>query len=59
LIRIARLPSSSLVSRRLAATRMVLCASSNYLLQHWQPRVPADLASYTVLTYTLLATGDS
>ena len=30
-VRIARLPSSSLISRRLASTRMVLCASPGYV----------------------------
>lgn len=58
-IRIARLPSSSLVSRRLTSTRMVLCASPEYLRQHGHPTVPADLARHPVLSYSLLATGDS
>jgi DNA-binding transcriptional LysR family regulator len=58
-VRIARLPSSSLVCRKLTSTRMVLCASPGYLQQHGHPAVPADLASHPVLTYSLLATGDS
>jgi DNA-binding transcriptional LysR family regulator len=58
-IRIARLPSSSLVSRLLTSTRMVLCASPEYLRQHGQPTVPADLGAHPVLAYTLLASGDS
>lgn len=58
-VRIARLPSSSLISRKLTATRMILCASPGYLQRHGHPAVPAELASHPVLTYTLLATGDS
>ena len=56
-VRVARLPSSSLVSRRLASTRMVLCASPRYLLEHGAPERPADLAAHSVLAYNLLATG--
>ncbi len=57
-VRIARLPSSSLVSRQLATTRMVLCASPGYLRRHGRPRHPSELADHAVITYTLLATGD-
>jgi len=57
-VRIARLPSSSLVSRRLAATRMVLCASPEYLRRHGAPMHPLDIAQHSVITYTLLAMGD-
>lgn len=58
-VRIARLPSSSLVSRRLSATRLVLCASPRYLRKHGRPRRPADLAGHAVLAYSLLAAGDT
>jgi DNA-binding transcriptional LysR family regulator len=57
-VRIARLPSSSLVSRPLAATRMVLCASPEYLRRHGTPMHPSEIAHHSVVTYTLLATGD-
>jgi len=57
-VRIARLPSSSLVSRQLAATRMVLCASPEYLRRHGTPAHPSEIARHSVITYTLLATGD-
>ena len=57
-VRIARLPNSSLVSRKLASTRMVLCASPAYLRKHGRPRHPQELASHAVLSYSLLATGD-
>lgn len=58
-VRIARMPSSSLVSRRLAGTRLVLCATPKYLKKHGIPAHPADLASHEVLAYNLLATGDA
>jgi DNA-binding transcriptional LysR family regulator len=57
-VRIARLPSSSLVSRRLAATRLVLCASPEYLRRHGTPAHPSEIARHSVIAYTLLATGD-
>lgn len=57
-VRIAQLPSSSLVSRRLAATRLILCATPTYLREHGAPRVPAELAAHTVFAYKLLATGE-
>jgi DNA-binding transcriptional LysR family regulator len=58
-VRIARLPSSSLVSRKLAATRLVLCASPPYLCSHGTPTHPSDLARHAVVTYTLLSTGET
>ena len=58
-VRVARLPSSSLVSRKLSSTRMVLCATPQYLKEHGTPRHPSELARHQVLAYTLLATGES
>ena len=43
-IRIGRLKDSSLVARRLASSRMVLCASPAYIARRGKPRTPADLA---------------
>jgi DNA-binding transcriptional LysR family regulator len=57
-IRIATLPSSTLVSKRLASTRMVLCASPQYLLARGVPQHPADLAAHAVMTYSYWSTGD-
>lgn len=57
-VRIARLPSSSLVSRQLSSTRLVLCASPAYVARHGAPANPAELASRAVIAYTLLAMGD-
>ena len=57
-VRIGSLPNSSLISRKLASTRMVLCASPAYLKKHGHPKHPADIAAHTVLAYSLLAMGD-
>ena len=51
-IRITNMPSSQLVSRRLATTRMVLCASPEYLRQHSEPEHPRDLAGHRIISYT-------
>jgi DNA-binding transcriptional LysR family regulator len=57
-IRIARLPDSTLVSRRLAGTRMVLCASPAYLRRHGAPRHPHELAAHATLSYSYWSGGD-
>jgi len=57
-LRIARLPDSSLVSRKIASTRLVLCASPAYLKRRGKPKHPADLAAHDVLGYSLLAMKD-
>lgn len=50
-IRISSLPDSSLVARRLAPCRHVICASPEYLAKHGTPLVPADLLNHTIITY--------
>lgn len=57
-IRIATLPSSTLVSRRLSTTRMALCASPRYLREHGTPQHPAELAGHAVISYTYWSTRD-
>ena len=57
-VRISRLQASSLVSRRLASTRLVLCASPQYLQRHGVPAHPSELARHAVIAYSLLAMGD-
>ncbi|VVD98445.1 LysR family transcriptional regulator [Pandoraea anhela] len=51
-IRISRLPDSSLVHRRLAVTRLVLCASPGYLAQHGTPRHPSELTRHETVGYS-------
>lgn len=57
-VRIARLESSNLIHRRLSSTRMVLCASPQYLKRAGRPKQPADLAEHSVLGYSLWSEGD-
>jgi DNA-binding transcriptional LysR family regulator len=57
-IRITNLPSSQLVSRQLATTRMVLCASPAYIDQHGAPAHPGDLATHQVVSYSYWSTRD-
>ncbi|WP_289838570.1 LysR family transcriptional regulator [Crenobacter oryzisoli] len=57
-IRIAALPSSTLISKRLATTRMVLCASPQYLEAHGVPTQPAELADHAVISYSYWSTKD-
>lgn len=51
-VRITNLPSSQLVSRKLACTRMLLCASPGYLAAHAVPREPEDLAGHEIISYS-------
>lgn len=51
-VRISMMPDSTLVSRKLASTRMVLCATPAYLAQHGTPTHPKELAKHRVLSYT-------
>ncbi|MDW2983218.1 MAG: LysR family transcriptional regulator [Rhodanobacter sp.] len=54
-VRITNLPSSQLVSRQLASTRMVACASPSYLALHGTPQHPRDLAQHEVISYSYWA----
>ncbi|BAN23311.1 LysR family transcriptional regulator [Caballeronia insecticola] len=45
-IRIGALKDSTLVAKKLASNRRVLCASPAYLAEHGTPRHPADLAQH-------------
>ncbi|HEX7373716.1 MAG TPA: LysR family transcriptional regulator [Steroidobacteraceae bacterium] len=57
-VRIARLQASTLVSRQLTSTRMILCASPEYLSRHGMPEHPSQIARHSVITYTLLSMGE-
>ena len=54
-IRIAQLPDSSLIARRIAPIRNVVCASPGYFAAHGTPQQPADLAQHVCLAYSNLA----
>ena len=51
-VRISTLPSSTLVSRQLGKTRMILCASPAYIAKHGAPATPSELAQHLVLAYS-------
>jgi DNA-binding transcriptional LysR family regulator len=57
-VRIARLQASSLVSRQLTSTRLILCASPEYLRRHGTPAHPSEIAQHAVIAYSLLAMGE-
>jgi DNA-binding transcriptional LysR family regulator len=57
-IRISSLPDSTLVTRKLASTRMVLCASPEYLQRHGAPVHPQELTQHAVISYTHWSTRD-
>ena len=51
-VRIGRLPDSSLVARKLAEIRMVVCAAPSYLARRGTPAVPADLRHHDCLVFS-------
>jgi DNA-binding transcriptional LysR family regulator len=55
-IRAGQLPDSSLIARKLADVRVVLCASPRYLERHGAPQSPQDLAKHSCLSYSLSIT---
>eukprot|EP01037_Dinobryon_pediforme_P014086 gene14086-14205_t len=57
-IRVARIPSSSLIARKLAPARMVVCASPAYLRANGMPKKPGDLVNHRCLEYTYSPTHD-
>src|SRR5688500_10359321 len=50
-VRIGTAGSENLVARKLGETRLVPCASPQYLLAHPPPKTPADLAEHNCFTY--------
>lgn len=54
-IRIAALTNSTMVSKKLTTTRIVLCASPTYLKEHGIPKQPADLVKHQVINYSYWA----
>jgi len=51
-IRITRLQDSSLVARRIASCRRLLCAAPSYLARRGVPRTPADLLQHDCMLYS-------
>ena len=48
-LRVDRPDDLSIMTRKIASTRRVLCAAPSYLAAHGMPRVPTDLASHDCL----------
>jgi DNA-binding transcriptional LysR family regulator len=57
-LRIADLPSSSLIARKIAPALRVVCAAPSYLARRGTPTHPHDLRQHDCLTYGYLATGN-
>jgi DNA-binding transcriptional LysR family regulator len=55
-IRIGALADSSLIARRIAPARRVLCAAPDYLARHGEPAHPDDLKGHICLSYGHLDT---
>ena len=54
-IRIAEMPDSSLIARRLAPCRHVIVAAPAYLEKHGTPRTPEDLRDHNIISYSYQA----
>lgn len=58
-VRIADLPDSSLIARRLCPVRRWVVATPAYFARHGRPRRPRDLRDHACLGYSYLATGET
>lgn len=54
-IRIASLPDSSLIARRLAPIQAIMCASPSYLARMGEPQSPEELIHHRCLAYNLIS----
>ncbi len=52
-IHFGSLPDSSLILRKLATSRRVLCAAPGYLQKYGVPKAPVDLTRHRLLNYTM------
>lgn len=57
-VRIGRLADSSLIARRLASSRMVVCAAPSYLARHGTPATPQELTQHNCLGYSYVSPRD-
>ncbi|WP_345335249.1 LysR family transcriptional regulator [Ferrimonas pelagia] len=55
-IRDAELKDSTLIARKLASDRRIVCAAPNYLAEHGTPNSPADLRAHQCITLAGLET---
>lgn len=57
-IRIATAPHPTLIGRKLAVSRAILCASPAYLKKHGEPRHPHELSGHDVISYSYWSSGN-
>lgn len=57
-VRIARSPHPTFIARKLASTKMVICASPTYLKLHDTPKHPRDIAGHNILSYSYWSSKD-
>lgn len=57
-VRIGALADSSLVARRLAPVRTVVCGAPDYFRRRGEPALPADLADHNCLLYAYESTAE-
>jgi DNA-binding transcriptional LysR family regulator len=50
-VRIGNVGSQNLVGRKVGETRLMCCASAEYLQRHGEPKQPEELAAHACLTY--------
>jgi DNA-binding transcriptional LysR family regulator len=58
-LRIADLPDSSLIARRLCPVRRWVVGAPDYFARHGTPRRPRDLKDHACLCYSYLASGET
>ncbi|HVJ42811.1 MAG TPA: LysR family transcriptional regulator [Dongiaceae bacterium] len=57
-VRLGRLGDSTLIARKLATIRRVVCGSPDYFKTHGVPQTPEDLSQHACLCYSNLAVAD-
>jgi DNA-binding transcriptional LysR family regulator len=57
-IRIGTLEDSTLIATRIGEISKAYCASPDYLLEHGEPRHPAELNKHKLLRYNLISAAD-
>lgn len=56
-VRIGAMEDSSLIARRLAPVKIVICATPDYLKQHGAPRTPQDLRNHDCIANSNMTRG--
>jgi DNA-binding transcriptional LysR family regulator len=58
-LRIAHLPDSALVARKVGEVRRVVCASPEYLARHGRPSAPHELAAHRTISFSALTPSET